>query len=151
MSYVSEYIVLRALKGILDADATLSGLLHCPISESKVILGIERPELSNAPTAHLSFLTRSINPETKMNELLVRATWFVSAYPDGREDIQRLAEIGERIYDLFDDKLPSISGYQVQLFCAESGESSAKDMLEPEGRAEHFQSLTFRMTIKRIS
>lgn len=149
-AYVNEYTVLNALKVILDADSTLSDLLAVKDSNSKVVLGIERPDLCNAPVVHLSFLTRNINVETKLNFLLLRVSWFTSAYPSGIEDIEGLAAIGERIYELLDDQLPTISGYNVHIFCAESGESSAKDMLQPEGRPEHFQSLTFRMSIIRI-
>lgn len=151
MSYVNEYTVLGALRGILDSDDTLQGLLKTPSGQSKIILGVERPQVCNMPVIHLSFLTREIDGETKMNILLIRVTWFMSAYPGGIEDIEGLAEIGEQLHDLFDDQLPTISGYRIDAFFAESGESSAKDMLQPEGREEHFQSLTFRMAIRRVS
>jgi len=154
MSYfVNEYTVLSAIKTILDADSTLSGrdYLNVVGGSSKVLLGVERPKTYSASVIHLSFLTRDINPETKLNNLLIRATWFVNAYPSGQEDIERLARIGERIYDLLDDYDFSMSAYRVDFFSAESGESSAKDMQEPEGRDNHFQSLTFRMGIRRIN
>lgn len=150
-TYINEYAVLDAIKAILDADSTLDNLLHVVGSTSKVILGMERPKRSNLPVVHLSFLIRDVDAETKLNNILTRATWFVSAYPDGREDIEKLADIGERIYDLLDDASLSVSNYLADFFCAESGESSAKDMQMPEGRDEHFQSLTFRMAIRRIN
>lgn len=149
-TYINEHAVLDAIKTILDADTTLDSLLHV-VGTSKVILGVERPEASNLPVIHLSFLIRDVDGETKLNNILIRATWFVSAYPDGREDIEMLADIGERIYDLLDDVSLSVSDCLVDFFCAESGESSAKDMQMPEGRKEHFQSLTFRMVIRRTN
>jgi len=147
--YIDEYAVLSALKTILDADSTLDTLLNVKGGSSKVIIGMERPDICAMPTVHLSFLTRNIDPETKMNNVLYRVTWFVSAYPDKKEDIDTLTNIGERIYDLLDDVLPTVSGHGVQVNVAESGESSAVDIKEPEGRPNHFQSLTFRMVVKR--
>ncbi len=149
-TYINEHAVLDAIKTILDGDTTLDDLLHV-VGTSKVILGMERPKMSNLPVVHLSFLIRDVDGETKLNNILVRLTWFVSAYPDGREDIEKLADIGERIYDLLDDVSLSVSDYLVDSFFAESGESSAKDMQMPEGRDEHFQSLTFRMVIRRTN
>lgn len=149
-AYINEHAILDTIKTILDGDTALDGLLHV-VGTSKVVLGVERPARSNLPVVHLSFLIRDVDGETKLNNILIRLTWFVSAYPDGREDIEKLADIGERIYGLLDDTSLSISDYLVDFFCAESGESSAKDMQMPEGRDEHFQSLTFRMAIRRIS
>jgi hypothetical protein len=147
--YVDEYAVLSAIKAILDADSTLNTLLNVKGSSSKVILGMERPDVCAMPTIHLSFLTRNIDPETKMNNVLYRVTWFANALPGPLEDIDTLANIGERIYDLLDDVLPTVSGHKIQVNVAESGENPAKDIQEPEGRPNHFQSLTFRMVVKR--
>jgi len=149
--YIDEYAVLSAVKTILDADSTLDTLLNVKGGSSKVILGIERPDICAMPTIHLSFLTRNIDPNTKMNNILYRVAWFANAYPDKTEDIETLANIGERIYDLLDDVLPSVSGHRIQVNVAESGESSAVDMKEPEGRPNHFQSLTFRIMAKRVT
>lgn len=149
--YVNEYVVLSAIKAILDADSTLDNLLFVRSGSSKVILGVERPIHAALPVVHLSFLIRDINPETKANNLLVRVTWYVASEHNEIERIEDMADIGECIYDLLDDTALSISDYRVDLFSAESGESSAKDIQEPEGRDNHFQSLTFRMAIRRTS
>ena len=149
--YINEYTVLSAIKTVLDADSTLNDLLGAVEGSSKVILGMERPKRCSAPVIHLSFLTRTILPDIKQNFLLLRIAWFVNAKAPGEEDIETIANIGERVYDLLDDYSFTISGYRVDSFSAESGESSAKDMQEPEGRDNHFQSLTFRMAIRRVS
>ena len=148
--YVNEFTILNAIKTVLDADSTLGSLLGVVADSSKVILGMERPKKCGSPVVHLSFLTRNIL-EVKTNILLLRVVWFVNAKATGEEDIETISEIGERIYDLLDDHAFTIPGYLVDTFSAESGESSAKDMQEPEGRENHFQSLTFRMAIRRIS
>jgi hypothetical protein len=148
-SYINEYIILSAIKTILDADSTLGELLGVMVDSSKVILGMERPNKCSSPTIHLSFLTRNI-PETKLNSVLLRVVWFVNAKATGEEDIETIANIGERVYDLLDDYSFTVPDYQIDSFSAESGESSAKDQQEPEGRENHFQSLTFQMSIRRI-
>jgi len=149
--YVNEYTILSAIKTILDTDLTLGERLGVVAGSSKVILGMERPKKCGSPVVHLSFLTRNILSDIKQNFLLLRAAWFVNALPTGEEDIETIANIGERIYDLLDDYAFSISGYRIDSFSVESGESSAKDMQEPEGRENHFQSLTFRMAIRRVT
>lgn len=147
--YINEHTTLSAIKTLMDADGTLYQLLSVDSGGSKVILGQERPEAHNLPAVHLSFLTRSINSESKLNNILVRITWYVNALPGPLEDIESLSEIGERIYDLLDDNQFTISGYSVKVFTAESGETSANDLEQPEGRDNHFQSLTFRLVITR--
>ena len=148
--YINEYVVLSAIKAVLDADSTLDGLLKAQAGNSKTILGLERPKYSNLPTVHLGIFTRTI-AETKQNDMLVRAMWFANALPgSGAEDVELLSNIGERIYDLLDDNLFAVTGYRVMVFTAESGESSVPDMERPEGLGNHFQSLTFRLVIKRI-
>lgn len=149
--FINEYTILTAVKAILDADTTLMTLLDAKTAMSKVVLGTERPKMCSTPVIHLSFLNRTIDPDTKMNSVLIRVLWFVNAYPDGREDIETLALIGNQIYDLLDDLPPTVSGYMIDTFVAESGESSAKDIQEPENRENHFQSLTFRAMIRRIT
>lgn len=148
-AYVNEYDILIALKAVLDANGSLSTLLRKKPGDSKVILGVERPQHSNLPVVQLSIMTKTIEYERKMNELTVRAAYFAEALPTEEEDVELLSNIGERIYDLFDDTKPSIGGYLVHEFFAESGENIARDYVEPENRSNHFQSLTFRMFIKR--
>ena len=93
-AYVNEYIVLVALKAVLDADSSLSTLLLKKTGDSKVILGVERPQHSNLPVVHLSIMTKTIEYENKMNELTVRATYFVEALPTVEEDVELLSNIG---------------------------------------------------------
>lgn len=147
--YIHDYDVLNAIKAVLDADSTLDGFLAVVGDQSKVVLGAERPKYSNLPVVHLFVLTRNIDTEIKQNQLSLRVMWFVSAMPDGSEDIEKLSDIGERIYDLLDDTLFTLTNYQVTVFAAESGESSALDLQRPEGYDNHFQSLTFNLLIKR--
>lgn len=150
-TFIHGYTILNAIKALIDADAQLKVLLAAKEGASKVTLGVERPPVANLPCIHLSIMTRDINPETKYNVLLLRVSWFVNQLPDGSEDTESLSDIGERIYDLLDDSPPTVSGYRIDLFSAESGEAVAKDLEEPEGRDNHFESLTFRMGIRRIS
>ena len=147
--YIHDYDVLNAIRVVLDADTTLDDLLAVVGDQSKVILGAERPKLSNLPVVHLFILTRNIETTTKQNQLSLRVMWFVSAKVGGGEDIETLSDIGERIYDLLDDNLFTLTNYQVTVCAAESGESSALDLQRPEGYNNHFQSLTFNLLIKR--
>jgi hypothetical protein len=150
--YINGYAVLSAIKAVLDADSTLDTLLKVAPNRSKVILGVERPRESNLPTIHLSVLTRNINTETKLNRLLIRVAWFVNALPtSGAEDVESLANIGERIYDLLDDTTLTVSGYRVHFFTAESGEGVGKDVIQPEGLDNHFDSLIFAMNVVRTA
>lgn len=147
--YIHDYDVLNAIKAVLDADTTLDTLLAVVADQSKVVLGAERPKLSNLPVIHLFFLTRNIDTEVKQNQAALRVMWFVNVKPSGEEDIEKLSDIGERIYDLLDDNLFTLTNYQITVFAAESGESSALDLQRPEGHDNHFQSLTFNLLIKR--
>lgn len=149
--YIHDYDVLNAIKAVLDADSTLDDLLAVAADQSKIVLGAERPKLCNLPVVHLFFLTRNIDTELKQNQLSLRVMWFVSARPDGTEDIEKLSDIGECVYDLLDDNLFTLTNYLVTVFAAESGESSALDLQRPEGHDNHFQSLTFDMIIIRTS
>jgi hypothetical protein len=149
-TYIHAYDLLNAVKTKLDADSTLDGLLNVG-DVSKVIIGAERPIAANLPCVHLSVLTRSIQTETKLNTLLLRVAWFVTQLEQGTEDVETLSDIGERIYDLLDDAPPTVTGYRIDAFVAESGETIAKDMIRPEGLDNHFDTLTFRVSIRRVA
>lgn len=153
-AFVNDYAVLSAVKAILDGDAALDDLLDRTGAASKVILGVERPEYSHLPTVHLSVLTKEIAPEQdKLNQLVLRVAWFVNAKASAgkTEDVEALANIGERIYDLLDEQRLAISGYNVMRTFATSQMSIARDMILPEGLDNHFQSLLFTLLIARSS
>ena len=151
-NHVNEHTILDAVKTILDADGTLDILLAVPSGGSKVVLGMMSPKLYSLPMIQLHFMTREINVETKVQMIMLRVAWFVEAKPDGTERTEVLADIGERVYDLLDDTVLSITGYHVDVLSAESGEGTAAETVEMERAAEHhYQSLIFRMNIRRAS
>ena len=109
---VDESKIYKAIKAILDDDATLTAILGVKDRDSKVIIGPEMPQY-NPPMIQVVILTDEMDTVTTESEI----TFYVNAYSlaeaAGDIDFEEIENILQRCVDLIHDQDLAVTDHMI--------------------------------------
>jgi len=139
---VNEYLLLNALKTVLDADATLKGLLNVKGGSSKVLLGPARPTVASNPTIQLFVSQHTADEEAKWDILEVTFGVFASDIVP-LADVQQIANIMDRVVTLVDELPPNLTAHRSYNIGLVGFTPVGPAPNPPDGDPQHFQEARF--------
>lgn len=141
---VNEYLLLNALKTVLDGDTTLSTLLNKKTGSPKVLLGPARPTTASNPTIQLFVSEHTADEEAKWDTLEVTMGAFASDLVGPLADVQQIAGIMDRMVTLVDELPPNLLSHRSFNIGLIGFTSVAPAGDGPDGKPQHFQEARFK-------